>query len=215
MTKNATAILSELNVKHIVVEHAGATYCVTTDTGEVNFGSERGGWAAFAYDSSDDTDEEIDNYNDFCQCFYAVADRGLAIEVAKRGYRLTEAGSCTPVLTDAEFLLVRAGQDIDMSPSEIRYEIELQLSPAALEWFSNTTNANEFLITAQRVSVDAAVAEIEACAARPAAYRWDGSALYRYSDESDAYIHCFQSMHIKDMNEAIRLYEARKAAAAD
>jgi hypothetical protein len=102
-----------------------------------------------------------------------------------------------------------------LSISEIKSEIESQLSPEAMEWWTNTTNANEFIAIAQRDGIDEAVLEIEACAARPAAYRWDGSALYRYSDESDAYIHCFQSIYVTEMDEAIRLYEARKAAAAE
>ena len=100
-----------------------------------------------------------------------------------------------------------------LSVSEIKAEIESQLSPEALDWFTNHTAANEFIVQAQRDGIDEAVQEIEACAARPAPYRWDGSALYRWSDDSDAYIHCFQSIYVTDMDEAIRLYEARKAAA--
>jgi hypothetical protein len=53
----------------------------------------------------------------------------------------------------------------------------------------------------------------EQSANTPAPYRWDGQALYSYDEASNAYIHCFASIYVTDEAEAIRLYEARKAAA--
>lgn len=98
-----------------VIEYAGSAYIVTTGTGEISYGSD-GGACAFAYDADDvrtwltstRADETLD-YGDMCDALSASNDRDLAIYLAARHeYRLTEEGACVPVLSDAEYALVRA-----------------------------------------------------------------------------------------------------------
>jgi hypothetical protein len=47
----------------------------------------------------------------------------------------------------------------------------------------------------------------------PAPYRWDGQRLYRFDADSNAYIHCFDSIYATSEAEAIEAYEARRANA--
>lgn len=106
MSKN---ILDRLSINYSTINHDGETYYVTTGTGEMGFGSKLGGSAAFAYVASDvdAIDEEDADYTRFCELVDAGTDRDLALTCAVEGLRLTEGGSCSPVLTDAEYLAAR------------------------------------------------------------------------------------------------------------
>jgi hypothetical protein len=101
-------ILDRLNINYVTLEHDGETYYVTTSTGEMGFGRKFGGSAAFAYVAADvDAIEDEIDYSEFCQRVDAETDRDLAIACAIEGMRLTKGGSCSPVLSDAEFLAAR------------------------------------------------------------------------------------------------------------
>jgi hypothetical protein len=102
--------LRKLAIDHMRIDVDGNEYVVTTGTGEMNYGSDLGGSAAFAYLASDvDEMDDVADYGEFCDAIDTEEDRDLAIALAAReGLRLTHAGACTPVLSDEEYLLVRA-----------------------------------------------------------------------------------------------------------
>lgn len=108
--------LTRLGLNASAVTVNGSDFVVTTGTGEVSFGRD-GGECAFAYDAADVASflEEragatrLDYSDDFCSCLDPVEDRGLAVVLAAtKEMRLTAAGACTPILSTAEYVLVRA-----------------------------------------------------------------------------------------------------------
>lgn len=94
------------------IEHDGTTYLITLGTGEMHYGRD-GGECAYAYDVEDvenllaESDIEVDYSGDFCARLSPVEDRELAILCAMREFRLTEGGSCKPVLSDDTYAAVR------------------------------------------------------------------------------------------------------------
>jgi hypothetical protein len=100
------------DVSVTVITWQGRKYAVTQGTGEMNFGADGGGSAAFAYAVSDlraaDLRPDGWSYSDWCDTISPVEDVGLARKLAREhGMRLTRAGSCQPVLDDAEFSRIR------------------------------------------------------------------------------------------------------------
>jgi hypothetical protein len=109
-TETVSEVLNRLGIGYQSIDRDGVLYCITTGTGEREYGDGLGGSAAFAYEADDETNvDEIDSYSDFCQVFSPCENRGLGAQVAMDlGLRLTEAGSCDPVISDEEFLLCRS-----------------------------------------------------------------------------------------------------------
>lgn len=126
MNKNKITDLADLLTACDVYSfrHDGSEYIVTVGTEERGYGRDGGGGCAFAYAVEDvsawltawedgtasyageDCDETP--YQSFCEDVSALADRDLAIAMATlEGWRLTEAGSCQPVLADDEFRSIR------------------------------------------------------------------------------------------------------------
>jgi hypothetical protein len=101
--------LSDIRVQSEKVTIQGEQYVVTTDTGERGYGRD-GGEMCFAYLAWEvEQMADVADYSAFCGAADAVEDRTVAVALAVRGrgYRLTCAGSCLPVLTDGEYALVR------------------------------------------------------------------------------------------------------------
>ena len=98
--------LSDLRISNVRITVDGSEYIVTFGTGERATAE---GTACFAYDADDVNDlESASDYQAFCDAVSPVADRDLAIALAAReDWRLLEAGACNPVLSDAEYDLVR------------------------------------------------------------------------------------------------------------
>ncbi len=107
------ANLSDLEIKHSIITVDGERYVITHDTGEMSFGADLGGGAAFAYRAHDVAElVQPESYADFCDSATALDDQdsdwdAVAVACAVRGWRLTLAGACTPALTDREYTLVR------------------------------------------------------------------------------------------------------------
>jgi len=98
------------------VEYRGRKYAVTQGTGERGYGAEGGGSAAFAYAASELRADTLRadgwDYSHWCSSTgpAPVEDAGLARVLARRhGLRLTRGGSCSPVLSDADFARVARG----------------------------------------------------------------------------------------------------------
>lgn len=96
----------QVQAQEITVE--GTRYVVTTGTGEIWYGR-TGGEACFAYDAADvEALPDVDSYQSFCDRISPEEDRRLAIALAAtHELRLTAPGSCSPVLSDEEYALVR------------------------------------------------------------------------------------------------------------
>ena len=126
MDTDAIRALKDWGITAEAFEIGGSEYVVTTGTGEVSYGRD-GGTACFAYDADavaifvarfSDGGEEAGRRprysEDFCAWLDPIADaRDVAIWLAAREeYRLTEGGACTPVLSDADYALVRAAVEV-------------------------------------------------------------------------------------------------------
>lgn len=104
--------LDALKIAYETVALNGEDYIVTTGTGEIGFGSKGGGSGAFAYLADEVAEIKADDYADFCERAHPIGSSddewdALAVECARRGLRLTEAGACRPALNDREWTLVR------------------------------------------------------------------------------------------------------------
>jgi hypothetical protein len=101
--------LSDIGVRAQRFTVDGLDYIVTTGTGEVSFGRS-GGEAGSAYDADEvEALTAVSSYQAFCDAVDADTDRDLAIALAaRREIRLVIPGECNPVLSDAEYALVRA-----------------------------------------------------------------------------------------------------------
>lgn len=105
-------MLSQIGVTCDTHTVDGVRYYVTVGTGEHSTAL---GCAAFAY-TADDVDaldwDGITSYQEFCDATDPQCDRELAITLAARcELRLLTPGCCMPVLSDAEYGLVRAAVD--------------------------------------------------------------------------------------------------------
>lgn len=99
------------DVSVTVVTFRGRKYVVTTGTGEMSYGRDGGGSAAFAYAASDLRSANLQpegwEYSSWCNTVSTVEDMGLARKLARTtGLRLTRGGACVPVLDDAAFVKI-------------------------------------------------------------------------------------------------------------
>lgn len=106
--------LTSIGVDHCAIEVDYERYIVTLGTGERSYGSD-GGVLAFAYRYEDvKTAWRLADYCEFCELYEPLGEsdpewRAVAIACALRGWRLTQAGGCSPALTDEEWREVRLG----------------------------------------------------------------------------------------------------------
>ena len=100
--------LSDIRVSNHIVTVDGIRYVVTTGTGEYHTNL---GTACFVYDA--DEVEALDaakvcSYQGFCDATTPETDRRVAVVLAARDdLRVIEGGSCRPVLSDADYALIR------------------------------------------------------------------------------------------------------------
>lgn len=113
---NIISVLRGLGIDCETIGVGGSNYVVTRDTGEMSYGSDLGGGAAFAYDADEEL-ESASDYSDFCEQVSPAGEDDpnwldLAVTLACRGRRLTIAGACRPALTDREYQIARIAAEV-------------------------------------------------------------------------------------------------------